>query len=50
MAFTINTKEVINKKNVDWTEMIRRNIDQKASNVFKALGWSADFSNQLLLL
>lgn len=37
LAFDRHNVEHI--KNIDWQEMIRRNIDMKVNNIFEAMGW-----------
>jgi DNA polymerase elongation subunit (family B) len=39
-AFTKSDKSVINKQTINWDEMIRRNIQQKAFTIFEANKWS----------
>lgn len=39
-AFTRKDKSVINKQKIDWDELIRRNIQQKAMTIFDANKWS----------
>jgi len=39
-AFTRDDKSVISKYRLDWDEMIRRNIQQKAMTIFESQGWT----------
>lgn len=39
LAFTNENKKFIDIKRVDWQEIIRRNIDTKADNIFECIGW-----------
>ena len=39
-AFTRDDKSVISKQKIDWTEMTRRNINQKVDTIFDANKWS----------
>ena len=41
LAYLPNTI-IVSRKNVDWDEMIRRNIVSKAEKVFLAMGWDAN--------
>jgi len=53
LAFTRTDKSILSKHKLDWDEIIRRNIQQKAIAIFEANGWSTyDITNsgQLQLL
>lgn len=39
LGFTKTNERIINKDNIDWKEMIRRNIDSKMEKIFEAMGW-----------
>jgi DNA polymerase elongation subunit (family B) len=51
LAFTDKDKRVLKNERIDYTELIRRNIDMKTATIFEALGWDSNIilSTQLSL-
>lgn len=39
LAFTVQDKEMLKNERIDYDEIIRRNIDSKARNIFVAMKW-----------
>lgn len=39
LAFSKENNSFIKRSRIDWSELIRRNIDNKSDNLFEALGW-----------
>lgn len=39
LAFTLENNAFIDKKRIDWEEVIRRNIEMKSDTIFEAIGW-----------
>ncbi len=42
LGFTTEHNNFINRERIDWQEVIRRNIDNKANNLFEAMGWKVE--------